>query len=145
MQLVIITFFLLPLLGFLLSLAFKNHQEKQISGVAIATSGLHMIFTISFFIYWLTQGNPTINSHLLTIYKSEEFNFGFDLFYDKVSAVYSIVTSIIFFIVSIFSHKNWLRLFLMYRKTDRCSIYISEHIAKFFNKFYLFFFGNFWR
>lgn len=126
MQLVIITFFLLPLLGFLLSLAFKNHQEKQISGVAIATSGLHMIFTISFFIYWLTQGSPTINSHLLTIYKSEEFNFGFDLFYDKVSAVYSIVTSIIFFIVSIFS-KTY-----MHRESG---------FKRFFNHYLLFYTG----
>lgn len=126
MQLVLIAFFILPLLGFILSLAFKNHEEKAISGVAIATSGIHMIFTIGLFVFWLTQGSPIFNSNLLTIYHSEEFNFGFDLFYDRTTAVYSIVTSIIIFIVSIFS-KTY-----MHRESG---------FKRFYNHFLLFYVG----
>jgi len=126
MQIILITFFILPLLGFLLSLCFKNHQEKLISGIAIGSSGLHILFTIGLFIYWLTQGYPSLNYHLLTIYKSYDFNFGFDLFYDKLTAVYSIVASILIFIVSIFS-KTY-----MHRESG---------FKRFYNHFLLFYIG----
>lgn len=103
MQLILVTFFILPLIGFLLSLLFKNHQEKLISGIAIGTSGIHMLFNIGMLFYWLMHEHPSLDFHLLTFYKSEGFIFGFDLYYDKLTAVYSIVASILIFIVSIFS------------------------------------------
>jgi len=126
MQIILITFFILPLIGFLLSLAFKNFQEKSISGIAIGISGIHMVFTIALFFYWLLQGHKPFNYHLLTIYKSEDFNFGFDLFYDKLTAVYSIVASILIFIVAIFS-KTY-----MHRESG---------FKRFYNHFLLFYIG----
>jgi NADH-quinone oxidoreductase subunit L len=126
MQIILITFFILPLLGFLLSLAFKNHQEKLIAGVAIGASGIHMFFTIGLFVYWLLQGHHPFEFHLLTIYKSQDFNFGFDLFYDKLTAVYSIVASILIFIVAIFS-KTY-----MHRESG---------FKRFYNHFLLFYIG----
>lgn len=103
MQLILVSFFIIPLLGFLLSLLFKNHEEKAISTIAIASAGLHVLLAIGLFSYWLTQGHPAQSFTIVTIYKSSEFNFAIDLYYDKLTAVYSIVASILMFIVGFFS------------------------------------------
>jgi NADH-quinone oxidoreductase subunit L len=126
MQIILLSFFMLPLIGFLLSLVFKNHQEKSIARVAIYTSGIHVVLTIGFFFYWLSQGRLSLNSHILTIYQTEDFKFSIDLFYDKLTAVYSIVASILIFIVSIFS-KTY-----MHRESG---------FKRFYNHFLLFFIG----
>ena len=60
MQLILIAFFIIPLLAFLFSLSFKNFQEKNISSIAIGASGLHIFLTVGFFINWLIQGHQPV-------------------------------------------------------------------------------------
>jgi NADH:ubiquinone oxidoreductase subunit 5 (subunit L)/multisubunit Na+/H+ antiporter MnhA subunit len=126
MQLILIAFFIIPLLAFLFSLFFKNFQEKNISAIAICASGLHIFLTVGFFINWLIQGHQPVAFAILKIFQSEEFNFGIDLYYDKLTAVYSIVTSILIFIVAIFS-KTY-----MHRESG---------FKRFYNHFLLFYIG----
>ncbi|MEZ5046329.1 MAG: proton-conducting transporter membrane subunit [Chitinophagaceae bacterium] len=103
MQYILVSFFIIPLLGYIISLFFKNYQEKSISKIAITSAGIHMVLSIGLFIYWLIQQHPTQSFTILTIYKTKEFNFAIDLYYDKLTATYSIVASILMFIVGIFS------------------------------------------
>jgi NADH-quinone oxidoreductase subunit L len=102
-QLILILFIVLPLLGFGSSLLFKNHQEKAIANCAIISSGLQMVASISIFGYWVSQGSPLINIEIFTLYRSANFTFNVDFFYDKLTAVFMLVLSILVFIVAIFS------------------------------------------
>lgn len=90
-------------MGFLGSLLFKNHQEKAIAGIAIAISGAQMLLALVYAAYCLVQGIPFYEEHLLTIYQNQDFKFGLDVFYDKTTAVYTIVAAVIIFIISVFS------------------------------------------
>lgn len=126
MELIVVGFLILPLLGFLMSLCFKNHQEKQIASAAIFSSALQIVFSFGFFIYWLISGRPSIGQRILTVYESGEFHFGIEVFYDKLTAVYSIVSAILIFIVSIFS---------------RTYMHRESGYKRFYNHFLLFFVG----
>ncbi len=119
-------FLLIPLVGFLFSLVIPRRQEKLISSLALATTGIHALFTIGFVVYWLIQGHETLETKQFTLYKSGSFEFFIDFYFDKITATFSIVGSILAFLVVTFSK------YYMHRESG---------FRRYFNTILLFFFG----
>ncbi len=119
-------FILLPLLAFLVSLFFKNKEEKSISFIAQFVTALYILSAIAFAIGWGVNGFNAINEKLITLYKTEHFVFIIQFYYDQVTAVYSIVGALVFFLVATFSR------FYMHR---------DEGFRRFFNTLLFFLTG----
>ena len=95
-------FLLLSLLGFGVSLIINKKSEKILSGISIATIGLHLLGFGIFMFFWIQKGTPTLNVKWLKIYSTNDFNFSLQLYFDKISALYMAVASILTFLVVIF-------------------------------------------
>ncbi len=103
MSIILISFLLIPFLTFLGSLPFKNHQEKIIAGISNSGLFLQSILSLALFGYWAFTGFGNLEQFVFSIYSHKEFDFGLILYYDKVTAVFSVVASLLMFLVSVFS------------------------------------------
>ncbi|MFT5885664.1 MAG: NADH-quinone oxidoreductase subunit L [Arcticibacterium sp.] len=103
MSISLILFLIIPFLTFLGSLPFKNRQEKMIGGIANTGLFLQTILSISLFAFWALNGFDNLEQFIFSVYRNKEFNFGLTLYYDKLTAVFSVVSSILMFLVSVFS------------------------------------------
>ena len=119
-------FVLIPLLAFLVSMVVYRRREKLISGIAITTTGIHLSGCVIFIIYWIVLGFPTLDIKHIVLYRSPEFEFFIDFYFDKTSAVFAVVGSAITLLVSIFS---------------RYYLHRDEGFKRFFNTLLLFFLG----
>lgn len=96
-------FILFPLVAFLATLFFRNKEEKSISFIVQLITGLYIIAALLLIIVWGANGFTPINEHLVTLYQTNGFAFVLQFYYDQVTAVYSIVGALIFFLVARFS------------------------------------------
>lgn len=96
-------FIIIPLLAYLISLIVPRKNEALMSKVAFISTGLHLISFITFFILWMSKGHPTLNLKDLIIYKSADYEFSIDFFFDKITAVYLFVGASLAFMVTIYS------------------------------------------
>ncbi len=99
MENVIHLFFIIPLVGFVLSLLVNNSKEAILSQIAFYTIGTNLLFTLGFSIYWLFQGGKSINLKEFTVYNEQDYNFFIDFFFDRITATYIVVGTIITFMV----------------------------------------------
>jgi len=61
-------FILLPLVGFLVSLFFRNRNENALAGIAITTVGIQLVALIAFVFSWITEGSHLLNiKHFTTL------------------------------------------------------------------------------
>jgi NADH:ubiquinone oxidoreductase subunit 5 (subunit L)/multisubunit Na+/H+ antiporter MnhA subunit len=117
---------ILPILGFAISLMFKNHQENHIAGTSIICTGIMFLCSSILFVLFLYNNNSPISYHIISLYSSAEFEFSLDVYYDIVSGVFTILASFLSLIISIFS-KTY-----MHRESG---------FKRFYNHFLLFFIG----
>lgn len=103
MSIILILFIILPFLTFLGTTVFKNQQEKIISGVSNIGLFIQVISSLVFMVWWALNGFQSIEKFVFTVYNNDAFNFGFTLYYDKLTAVFSLVASILMYLVSVFS------------------------------------------
>lgn len=103
MENIIHLFVLLPLLGFVVSLFIPRYREAWISNAAFTTVGLNLLAGIAFLAFWIWTGSPALNVRDVSIYKVLDYDFFIDFYFDKISAVYLIVGSILSFLVTIYS------------------------------------------
>jgi NADH-quinone oxidoreductase subunit L len=96
-------FILIPLAGFLLSLLMPRKKEKLISTLVLGTVGFHLAAIICFFIYWLMNDHPVLDTKLITLFATPELEIFIDFYFDKVTAVYAIIGASISFLVAVFS------------------------------------------
>lgn len=96
-------FILLPLLGFVVSLFFRHRNENAIAATAIVTVGIQLFGLIFFIISWVAHGANTLDIKHFTFYKEGNIEIFIDLFFDKITAVFALVGSLITFLVAIFS------------------------------------------
>jgi len=96
-------FILLPLIGFAISLVLPARNERLISRVAFGTAGAHMAMFQFFFWYWLFHGMPVLQVRELSLYRSVSYEFVLYFYFDKVTAVYLFVGSILTFMVTLYS------------------------------------------
>lgn len=98
MEIIVYILFLLPIITFLGSLLFKNHQEHILSRLATGMSVVQLLGFLSLALLFITKGIATKGVHFLTAYDRNEFRFGVDFFIDKLSLTYGVVA---FFILAI--------------------------------------------
>ncbi|WP_224997743.1 proton-conducting transporter membrane subunit [Cesiribacter sp. SM1] len=103
MELSIHLFILLPVLGFLISLLIPAKKEELISKVAFTTVGLSLLSSMVFIGLWLVKGLPDLNIRDFSLYKSINYDFFIDFYFDKVSAVYLLVGAVLTFLVTVYS------------------------------------------
>ncbi|MES2882987.1 MAG: proton-conducting transporter membrane subunit, partial [Bacteroidota bacterium] len=96
-------FIIIPLLAFIASLFWKNHHEKPIAFIVLFTKGFFIVATLVYAALWFVNGGTPVSQHLITLYKTENFVFAIQFYYDLITVVYSIVGAILFFLVSTFS------------------------------------------
>jgi NADH-quinone oxidoreductase subunit L len=96
-------FILIPLVAFLATMIWKNRHERQIAGIVQFTKAFYIIATITFCTLWIIDGATPVSHELVTLYQTDEFVFAIRFYYDHITAVYSIVGAVLFFLVTTFS------------------------------------------
>lgn len=96
-------FILLPILGFLLSLVIPAKMETAISWTSFLTVGIHLVIAVIFTVYWVFHGHPTLNIKDIDLFKNDEYDFAFNLYFDKITAVYLLMGSFLTFLVTLYS------------------------------------------
>ncbi|MGZ8511301.1 MAG: proton-conducting transporter transmembrane domain-containing protein [Chitinophagaceae bacterium] len=119
-------FILLPLFSFLISLLLTNKQEKSISFIVQLTTSGYIVAALILGIMWGVNDFEPINEKLITLYRTEGFAFVIQFYYDSITAVYSTVGALVFFLVATFSR------YYMHR---------DEGFKRFFNTLLLFLTG----
>lgn len=96
-------FFIVPLAAFLLTQFFDNKRERIIGRIVRVAKVFYMLAAVTFAVCWgINDFNP-ISYKLATLYQTEHFVFAINFYYDEITAVFSIVGSLIFFLVATFS------------------------------------------
>jgi NADH-quinone oxidoreductase subunit L len=119
-------FILLPIVGFAISLFFRVRNENAIAGTAIITMGFQLVGLLLFILTWVSNGSNTLDIKHFTFYKEGNVEIFIDLFFDKITAVFAFVGTLITFLVAIFSR------FYLHRDSG---------FKRFFNTLLLFFFA----
>jgi NADH-quinone oxidoreductase subunit L len=96
-------FIIIPLVGFLISLLIPGSKETLMSRVAFGTVGLHLLLFQVFAVYWLWNGHPALNLKEIVLYKTSGYEFFVDFYFDKITATYLFVGSLLTFMVTIYS------------------------------------------
>ena len=96
-------FVLLPLAGFLLTLAIPGRKEELISRVSFTTVGMHLLIFQLFALYWLWSGHPVLNVKEIVLYRTDGYEFFIDFYFDKITAIYLFVGSVLTFLVTVYS------------------------------------------
>lgn len=100
----IIQFFVfIPLLGLIISLFISDKKETVLSWVAFLTVGINLLSLLIFITFWLLNQYPVLNLKEVDIFKSKEYEFLLDLYFDKITVVYLLVGSFITFLITIYS------------------------------------------
>ena len=103
MNQLLISFIAIPLLAFLVSLFWQNKSEKAIGYIVRFTKVLYILVSVFFATWWVSNGLQPIHYHIGTLYQTDHFVFAVELFYDEITAVFSIVGALLFFLVATFS------------------------------------------
>jgi NADH-quinone oxidoreductase subunit L len=117
---------IIPILGFIGSLVIPEKFERIISGVAIGTILIQLIAFFMFLGYWIYFDFPILNLKELVIFKSKNFEFFIDFYFDKITAVFLFVGINLTLLVTIY-----------------CQYYLHKEdgFKRFFNNILLFFVG----
>jgi NADH-quinone oxidoreductase subunit L len=116
----------IPALGFLISLLIPEKHEFALSTTAFVTSLGTLVAAFVFIGFWAAQGFQSINLKEVTLYKSDEYSFLIDLYFDRVTAVYLLVGAFLTFMITAFS---------------RFYIHREKGFKRFFNTILFFFLG----
>ncbi|MGQ3014960.1 MAG: proton-conducting transporter transmembrane domain-containing protein [Flavobacteriales bacterium] len=96
-------FVLVPLAGFLISLLLPRQHEKKIAALAVGTTLLNLVLFSIFVVYWLSQGHPVLHREELYLYRSGEYNFVLELYFDRIALVYLLVGLLLAFLITAYS------------------------------------------
>ena len=119
-------FVLIPLAGFLLSIALPPKKEDLISGSGFAVLAIHLVLAHVFVVFWLLKGGTPLTHKELVLFKTGNYEFFLDFFFDKVTATYLIVGSFLTFLVVVYS---------------RYYLHRERGYKRFFNTIHFFYFG----
>lgn len=103
MNQLLVFFIAIPLLAFVVTLCWNNKNEKAIGKIVRFTKVLYIVLAFSFAGWWVVNGLKPVSYQLATLYQTNHFVFAFELFYDEITAVFSITGALLFFLVATFS------------------------------------------
>lgn len=92
---ILLLFILLPLIGFCGSFFIPENREKPLSLFAFSIVFGHFILLLSFIIYWISMGCEDLNLYEGSIIKTTDYEFFIDFYFDKVTAVYLFIGSLL--------------------------------------------------
>jgi len=119
-------FILLPLIGLFVSNLPSKNNEKAIYFITIATIWLHFLGVAIWSIIFLAGGGVPFFAHMVSYYHKGHSNLSFDLYFDKISMVYALVSSILSLLVIRYS---------------RYYLHRDKGFKRFFNNILFFFTG----
>lgn len=96
-------FIILPFVSFFASLLIPKKNEKALSVLAYTTVGLQFFSAMVFSIIWIINKMPVINLKEFSIYKTSNYDFFIDFYFDKITLVYLILGSMITFVITVYS------------------------------------------
>ncbi|MBC7866195.1 MAG: hypothetical protein H7X88_01565, partial [Gloeobacteraceae cyanobacterium ES-bin-316] len=96
-------FIIIPLAAFFATLLWQNKQEKFIASIVLFTKAFYLLAATAYFILWLVNGFIPVDVKFATLYETDHFIFALHFYYDHITAAYSLVGAILFFLVSTFS------------------------------------------
>jgi NADH-quinone oxidoreductase subunit L len=117
---------LIPVIGYAISLMLPAKNEKAISILAFGTVGLHLLCFMTLLGFWIFSSEGNLNLQEMSLFKSNEYNFFIDFYFDKITAVYLGVGAYLTLLVTIYSRKY---------------LHREKGYKRFFNTILLFFVG----
>jgi NADH:ubiquinone oxidoreductase subunit 5 (subunit L)/multisubunit Na+/H+ antiporter MnhA subunit len=94
---------LIPVLGFVVNLMLPRKREAVIFWSAITTVSLHALCLLVFTFIWIGNGALDIHGEGPVLYQANDNEFSLNFFFDRNTAVYFWVASVLTFLVMIFS------------------------------------------
>ncbi|MFM8487603.1 MAG: hypothetical protein ACKOCH_14845, partial [Bacteroidota bacterium] len=94
---------LIPVLGFVVNLMLPRKREAVIFWSAITPVSLHVLCLLVFTFLWIGKGAPDIHGEGPVLYQANDNEFSLNFFFDRNTAVYFWVASVLTFLVMIFS------------------------------------------
>jgi len=116
----------LPVIGFFASLLIPRKKESILSRIVIAIAGLHLAGISAFVVYWLLHDHQILSIKHLVLFKSGNIEIFINYYFDKATAGFAVVGSLLFLLVCIFS---------------RYYLHREEGFKRFFNVILFFFSG----
>lgn len=99
----LVLFIAIPMLSFFATLVWQNKSEVVIGKIVRFAKVSNILIALSFAVWWMLNNFEPVNYKLATLYETEHFVFAIHLFYDEITAVFSIVGALLFFLVATFS------------------------------------------
>ncbi len=119
-------FLLFPFIGFIISVGIPQRKESFISWIAFSTVLIQLLALTGFTIMWIAAGGTDLNLKEITLLQTSGYEFFIDFYFDKISAVYLILGSLLTFMVTTYS---------------RYYLHREKGYKRFFNTVLFFFFG----
>ncbi|MGQ0739108.1 MAG: proton-conducting transporter transmembrane domain-containing protein [Bacteroidota bacterium] len=94
---------IIPLIAFFALLFLQNKQERPIVWIVLFTKVFYIAAAVIFALFWFINGSTPVHVKFATLYKTEHFIFAIQFSYDEITAVFSVVGCLIFFLVATFS------------------------------------------
>lgn len=119
-------FILLPFVGFVVSLFLPERHEAVISKWAFGTVVLQLLGLTTFIVLWFLKGYSPLNLNEITLLKTANYEFFVDFYFDKVTAVYLFIGTLLTGMITTYS---------------RYYLHREKGYKRFFNTVLFFFFG----
>ena len=120
-------FFIIPLVGFLLSLFVNSKRELIISRIAFFTAGTNLLALLGFLILWIYQGGNNYSCKEIILFEGTNSEFAIETYFDKISSIYLTVGSLLIFLITIYS---------------RYYLHREQGYKRFFSTILFFYFGG---
>jgi NADH-quinone oxidoreductase subunit L len=117
---------LIPLIGFIVNLLMPKKDERLLAWSGYLFIGAHFFIVLGFVILWFANGRQVINLKEITVYKTINYEFYIDFYFDKVSAVFLLIGASLTFMITVYSR------FYLHRE---------EGFQRFFNTISFFYLG----
>ena len=96
-------FILIPLLGYILSLFVPEKKEQLMASLSATTVGLFLVSLIAFSLGWYWSSDLVLNLKEIVVFKSQEYEFYIDFYFDRVTFVFAMVGAILAFLIVMYS------------------------------------------
>jgi NADH:ubiquinone oxidoreductase subunit 5 (subunit L)/multisubunit Na+/H+ antiporter MnhA subunit len=94
---------LVPLAGFIVSAFIPGRKEKLLSWTAFVSVGLEGVILAVLVVIWMINGFPVLDIREVVLFSTPGYEFVIDFRFDKITAVYALVGSILSFLVTVYS------------------------------------------
>ncbi len=96
-------FIWIPLTAFFITLLVPRKKERLLSAVSIGMVALQLCCILLFTGYWLMNDHPLLDQKHMVLYSAPQFQLFIDFFFDRNTAVFAAVGTLLALLVLIFS------------------------------------------